>query len=278
MAALLEADALDTPVLALLGSIHSFKHVEWEPRIDDAPTAAELLARHGVAVVSVLQAWPGVCEPRGPVLREPDHPEGRLAMADVFAPIAAQAPADPASAADGVVVWACRQPTAAGRLGRGRGSTGKTPRCLSSAKSGHRRGRERGCQGFCTPRSRSWARMSEFDPERTPPDGLTVGCVKNSDTCSRGAPVGLRSAKRCLSRFPFIESCRGSLPGKSGSGRHGRTLRCALGGVRKFYSWAACRAAAAAWRSIRSSAGICFPSNSSRYRQNWHDSCKEVCE
>jgi hypothetical protein len=55
MAVRLEAAAQDKPVLALLDN-HALKHVEWEPRIDDAPTAAELLVRHGVAVVSVLQA------------------------------------------------------------------------------------------------------------------------------------------------------------------------------------------------------------------------------
>jgi hypothetical protein len=72
MAAHLETAAQDTPVLALLGSIHSFKHVEWEPRAGDAPAVAELLAHRGVRVASVLQSWPGECAQTEAVLREPD--------------------------------------------------------------------------------------------------------------------------------------------------------------------------------------------------------------
>jgi hypothetical protein len=107
MAAHLEAAARDAPVLALLGNQHALRHVEWEPRVGANPTAAELLVRHGVAAFSVLQDWPGQCGDREPVLRKPRHPEGQAAVAEVFAPMAAQPSADPASVADKVVIWGC---------------------------------------------------------------------------------------------------------------------------------------------------------------------------
>jgi hypothetical protein len=92
----------------LLGNIHALKHVAWEPTVGDAPTVAELLIGRGVRVVSALQDWPGECDQRDPILRESDHPEALGAVAEVFAPMAAQAPSDPASVADEVLVWACQ--------------------------------------------------------------------------------------------------------------------------------------------------------------------------
>jgi hypothetical protein len=54
MAAHLQVAARDGPVLALLGDIHALRRVEWEPRVGDAPTAAELLVRRRVPVFPVL--------------------------------------------------------------------------------------------------------------------------------------------------------------------------------------------------------------------------------
>jgi hypothetical protein len=72
------------------------------------PAAAGPFIRRGIRLVSVVQSWPRKCNQRAPVLREPDRPEARAALTELFAPVAAPVPDDPASATDGVVVWECR--------------------------------------------------------------------------------------------------------------------------------------------------------------------------
>jgi hypothetical protein len=109
MAARLATATRDRPVLALLGNMHVLKHVEWEPGVGDAPPAAELLVgRKGLGLVSAPELVGGVCEQRESVLRKPDQPESRVAIGEVFVPMAAQMPDDPESVADKVIVWGCR--------------------------------------------------------------------------------------------------------------------------------------------------------------------------
>jgi hypothetical protein len=109
MAVRLGNAAQDRPVLALLGNIHALRHVEWEPPVDDNPTAAELLVLVvGWQCSRCFRTGPGECGDREPVLRKPRHPGGQAAVAEVFAPMAVRVPDDSASAADRVVVWECR--------------------------------------------------------------------------------------------------------------------------------------------------------------------------
>ncbi len=95
-----------TPVLALLGDLHALRQVHWTSGRDD-PFVAERLIRHGIAVFSVIQRWPGHCRRRRPSLYASNRLAAQAAIQATLSLAAVVPPSTVASVADGVVIWRC---------------------------------------------------------------------------------------------------------------------------------------------------------------------------
>jgi hypothetical protein len=99
-----------TPIIALLGSLHALKQVNWYQGVKDEPYLAERLQAAGIDVFSVIQNWPsGNCETRKVNFVTADTKEGTRALGHVLDPVAADFPDDPYSAIDAALVWKCQQ-------------------------------------------------------------------------------------------------------------------------------------------------------------------------
>lgn len=108
MAMQLEKRAGETPILALLGNLHTLKRVNWDPAmVEYSPYAAEILASEGENVRSYSQLWAGDCASQARFI-EPDSPEALgllnqhlISLLNAFDYQTAR------GVADGIIAWEC---------------------------------------------------------------------------------------------------------------------------------------------------------------------------
>ena len=99
----------DVPVLALLGSLHTLKKVEWNPFLTKKePYVAEILVVQGHNVKSYPQIWMDhACYSRT-LLISADKPDAaKLLNTDLFALLNASQPEAVTDIIDGVILWEC---------------------------------------------------------------------------------------------------------------------------------------------------------------------------
>ena len=98
-----------TPVIALLGSIHTLKQVKWNPELTRKPPyVPEILIAKGYAVYTYPQIWKDrECNSSYRFIRA-DHPEAtELLVTSLFSVLNAVAPKTAVNVVDGVVSWEC---------------------------------------------------------------------------------------------------------------------------------------------------------------------------
>ena len=111
MALSLAEQAGDTPVLVLLGAMHTLKRVDWNVR-SGRPSVAELLATRGFRVKSYPQRWlPEQCagnENRRSRFVNPDSPGALTVLNDSMMSLINAKPHKSATGViDGLVIWEC---------------------------------------------------------------------------------------------------------------------------------------------------------------------------
>lgn len=97
------------PILALLGSLHTLKKVEWNPTITKKePYVAEILVARGFNVKSYPQVWKErACNTRNRLIPA-DQPEAvELLNIDLIALLNATESKIAADTIDGVILWEC---------------------------------------------------------------------------------------------------------------------------------------------------------------------------
>jgi len=99
----------NSTTIALLGNLHSLKHINWYKEANGEPFLAERLQSNGIDVFSVIQDWPlGSCNARQAKLAAAGSLEGHAALEHVLEPVAANLPDNPISAIDMAIVWSCQ--------------------------------------------------------------------------------------------------------------------------------------------------------------------------
>lgn len=99
----------EIPILALLGSLHTLKKVDWDLAMTKKePYVAEILAVQGHNVKSYPQVWQDrVCNSRTRLIST-DKPEAvKLLNTDLFALLNASKPETVTDIIDGVILWEC---------------------------------------------------------------------------------------------------------------------------------------------------------------------------
>ena len=97
------------PILALLGSLHTLKKVDWNPTLTKKePYVAEILAARGFNVKSYPQVWlDHACNTRNRLISS-DQPEAvELLNIDLIALLNATESKIAADTIDGVILWEC---------------------------------------------------------------------------------------------------------------------------------------------------------------------------
>jgi hypothetical protein len=109
MAIKLAEQAGQAPILALLGSLHTLKKVDWSPTITKKePYVAEILAARGSIVKSYPQVWlDRACNTRNRLIPA-DQPEAvELLNNNLFALLNASKPKAAINIIDGIILWEC---------------------------------------------------------------------------------------------------------------------------------------------------------------------------
>ncbi len=99
----------ETPIIALLGSMHTLKQVTWNPELTrESPYVPEILISKGYAVHTYPQIWKDrKCNTHYRFINA-DQPEAtELLNASLFSVLNALAPKTAVNVVDGVVSWEC---------------------------------------------------------------------------------------------------------------------------------------------------------------------------
>lgn len=97
------------PILALLGSLHTLKKIDWNPTMTKKePYVAEILTSQGHNVKSYPQVWQDrACSSRNRLISA-DQPEAiELLNNDLFALLNASKPKTATDVIDGIILWEC---------------------------------------------------------------------------------------------------------------------------------------------------------------------------
>lgn len=97
-----------TPILALLGSLHTLKKVDWNPEIGkESPYVAEILTAKGYDVQTYAQIWKDRdCNTHNRFIRPDESEAAELVTGSLFAVLNASKPTT-VSIIDGVIFWEC---------------------------------------------------------------------------------------------------------------------------------------------------------------------------
>lgn len=98
-----------TPILALLGSLHTLKKVDWNPEIaKKSPYLAEILAEKGYDVQTYPQIWKDRnCDAYNRFIRASEPEATEILNTNLFALLNATKPTSASKIVDGVVIWEC---------------------------------------------------------------------------------------------------------------------------------------------------------------------------
>lgn len=99
----------ETPIIALLGSMHTLKQVTWNPEMTRKPPyVPEILISKGYAVHTYPQIWKDrECNTRYRFIRAEEPEATELLNASLFSVLNAVAPKTAVNVVDGVVSWEC---------------------------------------------------------------------------------------------------------------------------------------------------------------------------
>lgn len=109
MAIKLAEQAGQAPILALLGSLHTLKKVDWNPTMTKKePYVAEILTSQGHTVKSYPQIWQDrTCKSITRLISADEPDASKLLNADLFALLNASKPETVTDIVDGIVLWEC---------------------------------------------------------------------------------------------------------------------------------------------------------------------------
>lgn len=109
MAAKLVAQVSQTPVLALLGNLHTLKKVDWHRAVTNAsPYAAEILVSQGYRIHSYAQIWTDRdCDSRKRFISVDNSQITQLINNKLMALLNAVETKQAADAIDGIILWEC---------------------------------------------------------------------------------------------------------------------------------------------------------------------------
>lgn len=98
-----------TPILALLGSLHTLKKVDWNPEIGkNSPYMAEILIAKGYDVQTYPQIWKDRnCNTHSRFIRPDESEATELVTGSLFAVLNASKPTTVSNIIDGVILWEC---------------------------------------------------------------------------------------------------------------------------------------------------------------------------
>lgn len=99
----------ETPILALLGSLHTLKKVDWNPEIGkESPYVAEILIERGYDVRTYPQIWNDrVCSTHNRLIRADTSEATELVVSSLFTVLNATKPTNVSNIVDGVFLWEC---------------------------------------------------------------------------------------------------------------------------------------------------------------------------
>lgn len=97
------------PILALLGSLHTLKKIDWNSAIvEKEPYVAEILVARGFNVKSYPQVWQGrACNSKIRLISSDEPDASKLLNTKLFALLNASKPETGTDIIDGIVLWEC---------------------------------------------------------------------------------------------------------------------------------------------------------------------------
>lgn len=98
-----------TPILTLLGSLHTIKKVNWNPEIGkEFPYVAEILTAKGYSVYTYPQIWKDrECNTKYRLIRANEPEATKLVVDSLFAVLNALKPTSVSNIIDGIILWGC---------------------------------------------------------------------------------------------------------------------------------------------------------------------------
>lgn len=99
----------EIPIMALLGSLHTLKKVDWKPETGiNSPYVAEILVTRGYVVHTYPQIWPDrECNTHNRFIQAKEAEATELVSSDLFAILNASKPTTVSGIVDGVILWGC---------------------------------------------------------------------------------------------------------------------------------------------------------------------------
>lgn len=97
------------PIIALLGSLHSLKKVDWNPEIGkESPYVAEILIEKGYDARTYPQIWNDrVCSTHNRLIRADTSEATELVASSLFTVLNATKPTNVSNIVDGIILWEC---------------------------------------------------------------------------------------------------------------------------------------------------------------------------